>query len=345
MKRLLFVLLILAPLLNAQMNLSAQGNSCAIPQTAGCTYGLPTDTYNQLLADMQANPAPVITPIKVDEEEVKPFSFFIVTVGAQIFDAPNGNVIGTVGDGLNYVSVYGRQDGFAKMRDGSWLKLTDLKRTGASLFAGVELTEPLKYPMVWVLKTSIVAEYPGGPYLNGQAIVKRYDRYNVYATVRAGQFDWYLIGPGMWIEQRRVSKVDPKRKPANAPTTGKWVSVDLFEQIMVTYEGTTPVAATMISSGLPPLNTNLGTFKVYQRLELTALRGSMGEADGYSLPNVPYAMFFDKDIGFHGVYWHDGFGYMRSHGCVNLSISDAKWLFEWSNDTPELTVIVWSSRV
>lgn len=344
MKRLYWILLAVIVFLNVPITTFAQGDRCATPQAVGCTAGLPTDIYNQLLAEMQANPAPVVTPITVDEKILSGFSFFLVTAGAQKFDAPNGNVIGTVGDGLNFVSVYGRENGFAKMRDGSWLKLTDLKRTGASLFSGVMLTEQPKYPMVWILKTSITAQYPGGSYLQGQPVVKRYDRYYIYATVHVGQFDWYLIAPGQWVEQRRVGKLDVTQKPANAPTTGKWVAVDLYEQMMVAYEGTTPVAATLISSGLPPLNTNLGTFKVYQRLELTPLRGSMGEADGYSLPNVPYAMFFDKDIGFHGVYWHDGFGYMRSHGCVNLAISDAKWLFEWSSDAPEFNVIVWSSK-
>ena len=346
MKRVYWLLISLALLLNGQLPAQAQGNACsANPKASGCTFGLPTDTYAQLLAEMESAPEPVVTPIAVDEKRVGSFSFYRVIAGAQKFDAPNGNVIGAVGDGLNFVSVYSFKDGFAKMRDGSWLKLTDLSRTGASLFSGITLSpQPLKYPIAWILKTSIAAEYPGGPYLQGQPIVKRYTRYNIYATVHVGQLDWFLIAPGTWIEQRRISKIDPTVLPRNAPATGKWVAVDLYEQTMIAYEDRMPVAATLISSGLPPLNTNIGTFKVYQRLEVTALRGSMGEADGYQLPNVPYAMFFDKDIGFHGVYWHDGFGYMRSHGCVNLSISDAEWLFEWSNDVPDMTVIVWSSK-
>jgi lipoprotein-anchoring transpeptidase ErfK/SrfK len=41
-------------------------------------------------------------------------------------------------------------------------------------------------------------------------------------------------------------------------------------------------------------------------------------------------MYFDGGISLHGTYWHDLFGYRQSHGCVNLSISDARWIFEWS---------------
>jgi lipoprotein-anchoring transpeptidase ErfK/SrfK len=292
---------------------------------------------------MQRHPTPDVTPIPVDTEQVSAFTFFRVRPGAGRYDAPNGNQIGAVGDGLNFVSIYERRDGFAKMRDGSWLRLDDLEKTFASAFAGVTLRQPLAYPMAWLVQTAIPAEYPGGPSLAGRPAIKRYTLVHIYHTVRKGQWDWFLIGPGQWIEQRKVSKVDPQLSPPTPPTTGNWVAVDLYEQVMVAYQDQTPVAASLVSTGLPPLNTQLGTFKVYQRLERTPLRGSMGEADGYSLPNVPYAMFFDGEIGFHGVYWHDGFGFMRSHGCVNLSISDARWLFEWAGQA-DLTVIVWSSK-
>ena len=44
-------------------------------------------------------------------------------------------------------------------------------------------------------------------------------------------------------------------------------------------------------------------------------------------------MYFDNSISLHGTYWHDDFGYRRSHGCVNLSVSDARWLYEWTAET------------
>jgi hypothetical protein len=43
-------------------------------------------------------------------------------------------------------------------------------------------------------------------------------------------------------------------------------------------------------------------------------------------------MYFDDGISLHGTYWHDGFGYRRSRGCVNLSISDARWVYEWTGE-------------
>ena len=32
----------------------------------------------------------------------------------------------------------------------------------------------------------------------------------------------------------------------------------------------------------------------------------------------------------HGTYWHNNFGHPMSHGCVNMTNEDAKWLYEWA---------------
>ncbi|NTW01741.1 MAG: L,D-transpeptidase, partial [Oscillochloris sp.] len=38
-------------------------------------------------------------------------------------------------------------------------------------------------------------------------------------------------------------------------------------------------------------------------------------------------------VAFHGTYWHNahGTGVRMSHGCVNLRIDDAEWLYEWAD--------------
>ncbi|MDQ7035293.1 MAG: L,D-transpeptidase [Anaerolineae bacterium] len=45
--------------------------------------------------------------------------------------------------------------------------------------------------------------------------------------------------------------------------------------------------------------------------------------------SVPWVQYFDGSNALHGTMWHDLFGYRRSRGCVNLSISDAGWVFKW----------------
>jgi len=48
------------------------------------------------------------------------------------------------------------------------------------------------------------------------------------------------------------------------------------------------------------------------------------------LPDVPYVMYFYSGYGIHGTYWHDNFGVPMSHGCINLTIPDAEWLYNFA---------------
>ena len=50
----------------------------------------------------------------------------------------------------------------------------------------------------------------------------------------------------------------------------------------------------------------------------------------YSLPGVKWVQYFYSDYSFHGTYWHDDFGVPKSHGCLNMTNTDAKWLFDWA---------------
>jgi lipoprotein-anchoring transpeptidase ErfK/SrfK len=63
------------------------------------------------------------------------------------------------------------------------------------------------------------------------------------------------------------------------------------------------------------------------------MSGATGAPSAYALQSVPWVQYFDESISLHGTYWHDTFGYRHSHGCVNLSISDARWVYEFFNPT------------
>jgi hypothetical protein len=50
----------------------------------------------------------------------------------------------------------------------------------------------------------------------------------------------------------------------------------------------------------------------------------------YSIEDVPWVMYFEGSFALHGAFWHNLFGFMRSHGCVNMAPADARWVFLWS---------------
>jgi lipoprotein-anchoring transpeptidase ErfK/SrfK len=41
-------------------------------------------------------------------------------------------------------------------------------------------------------------------------------------------------------------------------------------------------------------------------------------------------MYFYEDYALHGAYWHNNFGTPMSHGCVNMNVADAGWIFDWA---------------
>jgi hypothetical protein len=55
--------------------------------------------------------------------------------------------------------------------------------------------------------------------------------------------------------------------------------------------------------------------------------------DEYFIEEVPFLQYFARGQGLHAASWHDRFGHAVSHGCVNLSTADARWLFDWSPPT------------
>ncbi len=115
-------------------------------------------------------------------------------------------------------------------------------------------------------------------------------------------------------------------------TEEKWIYVDLTTQTLSAYEGNKLIYHFPISSGNPWTPTVTGEFRIWAKLLSQRMSGgSISDGSYYNLPNVPYVQYFHGGYGIHGAYWHNDFGFPRSHGCVNLSVSDAGTLFAWTN--------------
>ena len=113
----------------------------------------------------------------------------------------------------------------------------------------------------------------------------------------------------------------------------RWIDVNLSEQRVYAYEGDIIVNAFIVSTGTARTPTVTGNYKIWIKLKSTTMSGP-----GYHLTNVPYTMYFYKGYGLHGTYWHNNFGTPMSHGCVNLSIPDAQWLYNWAFEGTEVNV-------
>lgn len=116
------------------------------------------------------------------------------------------------------------------------------------------------------------------------------------------------------------------KPPAQTTGGGRWIEVNLSEQRVYAYEGDTLINSFVVSTGTWQTPTVTGNFKIWIKVRSQAMSGP-----GYYLPDVPYVMYFYKDYGLHGAYWHNNFGTPMSHGCVNLTISDAEWLYNFAS--------------
>jgi len=335
MYRWVFMLLTVVALASTHPSFAwnARSNS---DDTPSCHVGIDCENGRfGLTADEIAEHAnPNVDFVRVDQSIVFDRLYRRVNGAVSLYDAPNGNVTGTLDSGFNFVTLMSEQEGWAQIASDKWIRTESLSLdVPTSLFSGVYLPEtPLPHTIAWALINVYPAKTPGGPHTESNKLVRRYELVYLYDTVDVDGWHWYQIGEDAWVKQTQVARVLPVERPAEVDTE-RWFSIDLFEQVLIAYEGTQPVFATLISSGLADWPTNEGLFHVYIRYNRTLMSGAYGQPDFYYLQEVPWTMYFDNDIALHGAYWHDGFGYRRSHGCVNMSIMDAYLMYQWA--TPE----------
>jgi L,D-transpeptidase catalytic domain len=137
------------------------------------------------------------------------------------------------------------------------------------------------------------------------------------------------IGPGLWIDARAVHVARLVPPPPGVGPDEKWIDVDLAEQVLVAYEGTRPVFATLVSTG-DKNPTPTGMWRIWIKFAETEMDGQV-KGKTYQVADVPWTMFFHRSYALHGVYWHDRFGVPTSSGCVNLAPADARFLYHWTD--------------
>jgi len=112
--------------------------------------------------------------------------------------------------------------------------------------------------------------------------------------------------------------------------------VDLSEQRAYFYQNGKLWRTYLVSTGAVGHATPTGYFRVFAKVRMQDM-GCFPGAE-YCTKNVPWVTYFAPDVGFHGTYWHNNFGHRMSHGCVNMPIDVAKYIYEWAPYGMEVTV-------
>ncbi|MFO0555585.1 MAG: L,D-transpeptidase [Polyangiaceae bacterium] len=143
---------------------------------------------------------------------------------------------------------------------------------------------------------------------------------------------------GLWLAAQSLTLgILGKDRAHYAERGRKWISVSIEQQMLIAYEGTTPVYAALVSTGRGGMSdpaesfaTVRGTFLIRSKHVSGTMDGNESSDDAFDLRDVPYIQYFHEGYALHAAYWHDEFGKVRSHGCINLAPADAAWLFDWT---------------
>tara|TARA_B100000029_G_scaffold89945_3_gene79805 strand:+ start:78514 stop:79935 length:1422 start_codon:yes stop_codon:yes gene_type:complete len=137
---------------------------------------------------------------------------------------------------------------------------------------------------------------------------------------------------GVWdIDSVNVSLEEQGSKLDVGEAYGErgWIDIDISDQRAYAMKGEEQIREFVVSTGTDRYPTITGQFQIYVKHLEADMRGVDLGVPWY-LPDVPYVMYFYSGYGIHGTYWHDNFGTPMSHGCINLTIPDAEWLYNFS---------------
>ena len=230
---------------------------------------------------------------------------------------------------VSYVDVWEQAGTYFLLENGGWIPGKGSRVGEIPRFQGLQFSSTPRNSFGWTYDLIPIKVAPGyntpetGNYLN------IYDLVQIYDTQNVDNADWNMIGPNQWVEARKIVQVIVNTTPPEGVTNNRWIEVNLAEQSLAVYENRQLVFATIIASGLEPYWTKPGLFQIFQKKETETMRNN-DPAEFYYLDNVPWTMYYDGARALHGAYWRTRLGYPQSHGCVNLSVGDSHWLFNWA---------------
>jgi hypothetical protein len=295
------------------------------------------------VCDTKAPPSPFRLPLPRHDSILPSMKYGRLADNVDVYAEPNMSspIVRNAGDGYLFSTIHdianNNSEGrlWYRINFNEWVRGEDITLARPSEFTGFEIRSQPVRPFGWMLVDFWYSDGPGEEPNETAIKLPRYTTFEVYgADVDREGWIWYDIGHGRWMRQTYVSIIDVSERPEEIGPNEYWVEIDLYEQNFAAYEGDRMVYAGLVSSGLNRWPTYEGLFQVWERHMKTDMSGAEGRVDYYVVEDVPHTMYFDFDIALHGAYWHDRFGYKHSHGCVNMPLRDAEWIYFWSENAP-----------
>ena len=218
-----------------------------------------------------------------------------------------------------------------------YVSVADASPYGTKDFEGAELDEEQNFPFGFVMSTNGTKLYEliDDDKLKPIQTLERRTFVDLTEEVQIRGKTYMMTADGHVVRKDDIRMAEPQPLPEGLEPWERWISVSLSKQMLVAYEGTKPVYVTLVSTGRKgppedPFETPKGRWRVRSKHISTTMDGNTASDGNYSIMDVPWTMFFEGSYALHGAFWHEGFGRVRSHGCINLGPTDARWLFYWA---------------
>jgi hypothetical protein len=212
---------------------------------------------------------------------------------------------------------------------GGWMRASPASYSG---FQGLVFNQPPQTSFGWIVeptRAKVAPDYYAAelePTLPPNSVVQ------IYALKQVDGLTYYMIGLNRWVERRYIRQLEYNPISPAGVDVDRWIEINLYEQTLSVYDHNQLVFATLIASGLDPYFTRPGLFQIQEKKDSETMSGGFEAdlSDYYYLEDVPWTMYYDQDRAIHGAYWRAMLGYPQSHGCVNMSVSDAHWVYDWA---------------
>ncbi|MFM8320667.1 MAG: L,D-transpeptidase [Chloroflexota bacterium] len=145
----------------------------------------------------------------------------------------------------------------------------------------------------------------------------------------------------LWVDAAAFRPITASElAPINPDAVDKRIEVDVTHQTLACYEGQQEVYFCRVSTGakydmygnlVDHWSTPVGKHRVTRKyISLQMAGGTTGA--GYDLPGIAWTCIFATGgVAIHSTFWHDNYGTPVSHGCVNCTPEDSKWIFRWTS--------------
>jgi hypothetical protein len=226
---------------------------------------------------------------------------------------------------------------YARSHHGLWIPMRDLAPVRPRTFHG-ETIEDGKLSFGWVMRDDVQAFAKPAPGTQQKdRKFARFQRVPILEVQAAGKDRFLRIDDKSWLHQRDVRVPSSAPPPSEVKEGERWIDIELSTQTLVAYNGSVPAYATLVSTGKGPQGSAFATPKGVHRIWVKLVGSNMDNLEDedasnyYSIEDVPWVQYFSHGVGLHGAFWHNDFGNVRSHGCVNVSPLDGQWLFAFTS--------------